>query len=608
MTNVNKWEDKLIPKMALSLSEKQHILLDSVEEYIPTAVEFFGEALNKRIEEDQKKIYEQWKKKKSAWYDPWSLLTSLTLYDFLRTLIDKRNQKSRAPIKLATGRLGPILQGNSASLSWSGGLKSLEKLKKNKKAFFDRAIAERRKKIRQMIEEEDAQIDLNDSAVRKPIIVELLKEYINETDFNTRNYNDIKKKIIETLDVKKEERETLQKDLKETDEEMNNYKLLKDKFSPRMVKKLAPIVGKLKRSINNIDFTIINDQEKAMITNSLRHHDHSFQMSIRRPKITLAELKKLATKHKIKGRSKMNKAQLEKALSHRVKSVKKKSRKPVKKKSRKPVKKKSRKPVKKKSRKPVKKKSRKHVKKKSRKHVKKKSRKRKSKFKVRKDRIFEKHGLLGDDKKIRKQKVLTAQQEAYKKLSFDAKKEILRNPGKYPVYAPIIAKVRREMMEVLFASTIRPKLKLTTGWSIPRVAQFGDEWSPLPKGLKLINILQAIYDHIISYPPYPNHSVEDSDDGDVNYTINAWADFSNTNYPEYDRFINKVIKWPKFMFLIYYTYKVSYIKYYNLEPELQIKDYELPFNRHTNLMTYIYKTFNHLNESISLEDFRYYGY
>ncbi len=57
----------------------------------------------------------------------------------------------------------------------------------------------------------------------------------------------------------------------------------------------------------------------------------------------LAELKKLATKHNIKGRSKMNKAQLEKALS-RVRH----SRKPVKKKSRKPVKKKSRKPAKKK--------------------------------------------------------------------------------------------------------------------------------------------------------------------------------------------------------------------------------------------------------------------
>ena len=53
----------------------------------------------------------------------------------------------------------------------------------------------------------------------------------------------------------------------------------------------------------------------------------------------LAELKKLATNHNIRGRSKMNKAQLEKALS-RVRH----SRKPVKKKSRKPVKKKSVKP------------------------------------------------------------------------------------------------------------------------------------------------------------------------------------------------------------------------------------------------------------------------
>ena len=81
----------------------------------------------------------------------------------------------------------------------------------------------------------------------------------------------------------------------------------------------------------------------------------------------LTELKKLATRHNIKGRSSMNKAELERALA-RVK----KSRKPAKKKSRKPAKKKSRKPAKKKSRKPAKKKSRKPAKKKSRKPAKKK--------------------------------------------------------------------------------------------------------------------------------------------------------------------------------------------------------------------------------------------
>ena len=58
---------------------------------------------------------------------------------------------------------------------------------------------------------------------------------------------------------------------------------------------------------------------------------------------TLNELKKMATQLKIKGRSKMNKKELESALG-----IKSGSRKPAKKKSRKPAKRKSRKPAKKK--------------------------------------------------------------------------------------------------------------------------------------------------------------------------------------------------------------------------------------------------------------------
>ena len=68
------------------------------------------------------------------------------------------------------------------------------------------------------------------------------------------------------------------------------------------------------------------------------------------------------------------------------------------------VKYRSRKPVKKKSRKPVKKKSRKPVRK-SRKPAKKKSRKSKSKFKVRKDRVFTKHGQIGSDRRLKEQKL-----------------------------------------------------------------------------------------------------------------------------------------------------------------------------------------------------------
>ena len=97
---------------------------------------------------------------------------------------------------------------------------------------------------------------------------------------------------------------------------------------------------------------------------------------------TLTELKKLATKHKIKGRSKMNKAELETALNIKHKSRKakvKKSRKAKVKKSRKAKVKKSRKAKVKKSRKAKVKKSRKAKVKKSRKAKVKKSRKAKVK-------------------------------------------------------------------------------------------------------------------------------------------------------------------------------------------------------------------------------------
>ena len=90
---------------------------------------------------------------------------------------------------------------------------------------------------------------------------------------------------------------------------------------------------------------------------------------------TLVELKKTASRLKIKGRSKMKKAELERAIanhnlmlrSRSHKSSVQKSRKPRTKKSRKPRTKKSRKPRTKKSRKPSVKKSRKPSVKKSRK-------------------------------------------------------------------------------------------------------------------------------------------------------------------------------------------------------------------------------------------------
>jgi len=82
---------------------------------------------------------------------------------------------------------------------------------------------------------------------------------------------------------------------------------------------------------------------------------------------TLAELKKTASRLKIKGRSKMKKAELERAIANHNLLLRSRSHKPRPKKSRKPRPKKSRKPRPKKSRKPRPKKSRKTVRKKSRK-------------------------------------------------------------------------------------------------------------------------------------------------------------------------------------------------------------------------------------------------
>jgi len=107
------------------------------------------------------------------------------------------------------------------------------------------------------------------------------------------------------------------------------------------------------------------------------------------------------------------------------------------KKSRKPAKKKSRKPAKKKSRKPAKKKSRKPAKKKSRKPAKKKSRKSKSKFKVRKDRVFTKHGQIGSDGRLKKQKLPSLFGIAARKLPLTSEWSVESNQHlKYLVMKP----------------------------------------------------------------------------------------------------------------------------------------------------------------------------
>ena len=89
----------------------------------------------------------------------------------------------------------------------------------------------------------------------------------------------------------------------------------------------------------------------------------------------------------------------------------------------------------------------------------------------------------------------------------------------------------------------------------------------------------------------------------------AWEDFSRVSYPHYEEEMEWVELWPKYMFLIYYTYMISYEQWYNLKEDIQLKDYILPFNRKKDkLIDYIYKTYHHFDKSITLEQFRFFGY
>ena len=174
------------------------------------------------------------------------------------------------------------------------------------------------------------------------------------------------------------------------------------------------------------------------------------------------------------------------------------------------------------------------------------------------------------------------QKTIYRMLPPSIKQEIITKPDSYPEYADIIGRLNQEILEQT-ASKIRSRVKLTR------------------KNLELMSVLLSIYYHIKSHPPqnFPGKWK----------SVHAWDNFSSVDYPQYEEYIEEVERWPKYMFLIYYTYRLCYEKWYNLRPDTQLRQYVLPFNRRNDkLINYIYDTYQHLNRSISLDQFRFYGY
>ena len=396
--------------MNINLSQKQYFLFDqmAISSWTPTPDEFFGDALNKTIENRQRNEWIKWQDTntgktsrefyRSQGYDfTSSQILKLVFRDFLdpviESIIDSRNQRRHARgVKWKEDPyFGIMLPGKGiGALSASPGPEARRALKAKKRLFKQRAVMKRREKMHKLIEEEGKQTkkDLNN---RKQVIIHFLREYINEPSTprdqkrtpQERTYNEIKRDIIEALKAnpetvawKTKEKKKLQKELVDAELELATYTQQKN---AAMVQAVGSIVGGLKRMINNIDFQGLYPQEKAMIQHCLEYHvvrteydntydynytdNFRFRMSRRVPKrkisrrvpkrkisckhkrrtsrkpkrkisrkpkrrttllnkLTVKELRKLASEYKIKGRSKMNKDNLIKAVTKECKKRK----------------------------------------------------------------------------------------------------------------------------------------------------------------------------------------------------------------------------------------------------------------------------------------------
>ena len=177
----------------------------------------------------------------------------------------------------------------------------------------------------------------------------------------------------------------------------------------------------------------------------------------------------------------------------------------------------------------------------------------------------------------------TLQKTIYKTLPQGIKMEIINNPEKYPEYSQVVDRLNSEMLKESI-SKVKDKLKLTKN------------------RLALMNVFLSIYYHIKSHPP-------ETLEARYSKQIAAWDNFSEISYPHYEEEIDNVEFWPKYMFLIYYTYIVAYEQFYNLKLNISVSDYILPFDRKKDkLIDYIYKTYHNFDKNITLDKFRWIGY
>lgn len=172
------------------------------------------------------------------------------------------------------------------------------------------------------------------------------------------------------------------------------------------------------------------------------------------------------------------------------------------------------------------------------------------------------------------------QQIIYKQLPISIKSTIVKNKEDFQEYNSVILRLNNDLL-----SSYKTKVKLTK------------------KDITLMSILLSVYYHI------KDNSPEKMKMKGENFALKSWFNFVEKNYPFYEELEDDVERWPKFMFLLYYTYLISYRSFYKTK-QISALDIEIPEYNKKNLkfITYIYMLYKYLDKNITLEDFRFYGY
>lgn len=181
---------------------------------------------------------------------------------------------------------------------------------------------------------------------------------------------------------------------------------------------------------------------------------------------------------------------------------------------------------------------------------------------------------------------MSLEEKAYKALPLSIRQHIMTHPDEFPEYSQVLMSKRNDLL-----GKYKNRINLD------------------PNEIKLMLTIIKIYNYIKNDPPTGNSIYNE---------LNSWNKFIKVYDPnfinlndinndlDYDEYLDIL---PKSFWLTYYTYLISYRKYYNLKEGIQEKELTLKFNRKKDkFSTFIYKQYKYLDENMSLDALQYWGY